>query len=231
MSGKQAIITIDGPSGGGKSTISRMVAARLGYTYLDTGAMYRAVGLKVKQKGIDIENADDRDRLKALMDTLDISLAPAAKGDDDSRVFLDGVEVSSAIRTPEMGMIASRVSAELEVRQKLTELQRKLGEKGGIVAEGRDTGTVVFPKAECKFYLDASAEERARRRRLQLLEKGQTVDFDDLLAQIVKRDKDDANRSHAPLKAADDAVIVDTTRMSIEEVVSYMVERVQTTLA
>ncbi len=222
-----AVITIDGPSGAGKSTISRLLAARLNYTYLDTGAMYRAVGLKVRQAGIDLDDPADRPRLVALLDTLDLRLAPAAGEGRDVRVFLDNIEVSAAIRTAEMGMVASRVSAEPEVRRKLTEMQQQLGRAGGVVAEGRDTGTVVFPQAEYKFYLDAGPEERARRRWEQLKEKGQQVDKEELLAQIRKLDHDDRSRALAPLTPAADAVIIDSTAMTIDQVVEGLLARIR----
>jgi cytidylate kinase len=227
MSKKLGIVTIDGPSGSGKSTISRLLAARLGYTYLDTGAMYRAVGLKVKEAGLDLDQEAGRAALPDLLAEIDITLAPAASADDDARVFVNNKEVSHLIRTAEMGMVASRVSAEPVVREKLTEMQRQIGSRGGIVAEGRDTGTVVFPKAEYKFYMDASPEERARRRQLQLREKGQEEDYQKLLEQIIKRDHDDSARSLAPLTPAQDAVIVDTSAMSIEAVASHMLEKIQ----
>ena len=214
---KKMVVTIDGPSGAGKSTISRALARRLDLTYLDTGAMYRAVGLKAKRQGIDL---DDTEGLRAMLATLDLRLEPNSH--DDVRVLLDGEDVSHAIRTPDMAMVASKVSANQAVREKLTTLQREIGLRGRIVAEGRDMGTVVFPDAECKFFLDASAEERARRRQDQLREKGQEVDYSDILQQIIKRDHDDSSRALAPLRPADDAVIVDSSRMSIDEVVEFM---------
>ncbi|MBC8318202.1 MAG: (d)CMP kinase [Desulfobulbaceae bacterium] len=219
------IVTIDGPSGSGKSTICRIVASRLNYTYLDTGAMYRAVGYKARQQNIDLE---DGPSLGLLLDSLDLTLLP---GDGDTRVLLDKKDISAAIRTAEMGLVASKVSAQPVVRQKLTQMQQKMGEKGRIVAEGRDTGTVVFPGARYKFYLDASPEERARRRYLQLLEKGEKADQQDILAQILKRDANDSSRSLAPLKAADDAVIIDSSQLSIDDVVHFILEKVSASLA
>ncbi len=219
MAERGKIITIDGPSGSGKSTISRRLAARLHYTYLDTGAMYRAVGLLVNRSGIDL---DDEADIQKILEGMDLQLLP---GDGDTRVILDREDVSSAIRTAEMGMVASRVSALPVVRKKLTELQRTLGLRGAVVAEGRDTGTVVFPEAELKFYLDASPEERARRRSAQLREQGHDVDEKEILAQIKKRDKDDSARSLAPLKAAENAVIIDSSVMTIEEVVNFMLDQ------
>ena len=213
----KAIITIDGPSGAGKSTISRGLAAKLHFTYLDTGAMYRAVGLAITRQGIDLA---DTDTLKKCLDTIALTLEP--NGEDDVRVLLGGEDISQAIRTPEMGMVASRVSANPLVREKLTALQRQLGEKGGIVAEGRDMGTVVFPKAACKFFLNATAEERARRRQAQLAEKGQTVEYQEILDQISKRDYDDSRRELAPLKPADDAIIVDSSSMDPTAVIACM---------
>lgn len=213
----KAIITIDGPSGAGKSTISRGLAAKLHFTYLDTGAMYRAVGLALERQGIDLA---DTDSLTKCLDTIKLSLIP--NGDDDVRVLLGDEDVSKAIRTPEMGLVASRVSANPLVREKLTALQRQLGETGGIVAEGRDMGTVVFPKAVCKFFLNASAEERARRRQKQLAEKGQAIAFQEILDQIVKRDYDDSRRELAPLKPAVDAILVDSSSMGPAAVIDSM---------
>jgi len=217
------IITIDGPSGSGKSTISRLVAARLGYTYLDTGAMYRAVGYKARKLGIDLS---DGASLAKMLENIDLILAP---GDGDTRVILDQEDISLAIRTAEMGLVASKVSAQPVVRAKLTEMQRSMGRTGRVVVEGRDTGTVVFPGARHKFFLDAKPEERARRRCLQLREKGQKADEQEILAQIIKRDHDDSARSLAPLKPADDAIIVDTSDLTINDVVSCMLEKVEKT--
>lgn len=218
------IVTIDGPSGGGKSTVSRALAARLGFTYLDTGAMYRAVAYKCRREGVDPQ---DEVRLAALLGTTRIDLLPPAEGGDDVRVLLDGEEVGDLLRTPEMGLLASRVSAQPLVRRHLTRLQQQIGEAGAVVAEGRDTGTVVFPRAAWKFYLDASAEVRARRRAAQLRGKGEQVDEERLLAEIVQRDRDDRERAIAPLTVAADAVRIDSTHLPAEAVVDLMVDRVR----
>ena len=218
---KIAVVTIDGPSGVGKSTISRRVAAELGYTYLDTGAMYRAVAYGCDKAGIDVEHQPS---ISALLDNLDIQLLPPLHEDDDVRVLLTGEDISTAIRTPEMGMLASKVSAIPIVRSKLTAMQQEMGRKGKLVAEGRDTGTVVFPDAAWKFYLDAAPEERARRRIEQMRASGQQVDEQEILAQIIKRDQDDRQRTIAPLTRADDAALVDTSKLTIDQVVARMVE-------
>jgi cytidylate kinase len=225
MAEKKKIITIDGPSGAGKSTISKLLAAKLQYTYLDTGAMYRVVGLQVERSGLDLQKENAKERLTELLGSLEMTLAPGEEG-QETRAFLNGEDVSDAIRTPEMAMIASRVSAEPEVRKKLTEMQREIGSKGAIVAEGRDMGTIVFPDAKYKFFLDAAPEERARRRQKQLLEKGKKVEYEELLTQIQKRDRDDSSRSLAPLQPADDAVVIDSSEMNIDEVVSFMMNAV-----
>jgi cytidylate kinase len=225
MAEQKNIITIDGPSGAGKSTISKLLAARLHYTYLDTGAMYRVVGLQVERAGLDLEAEGAREDLVQLLVGLDMTLAPGEEG-KDTRAFLNGEDVSDAIRTPEMAMVASRVSAQAEVRKKLTEMQRTIGKNGAIVAEGRDMGTIVFPDAMHKFFLDASPEERAQRRQKQLAENGQKVEFQEILAQIQKRDRADSGRSLAPLQPAENAVIIDSSGMSIDEVVSFMLAAV-----
>lgn len=222
---RKDIVTIDGPSGAGKSTISKLLAAELHYTYLDTGAMYRVVGLQVKRSGFDLEAENGRETLVHLLASLEMTLAPGEEG-QETRVFLHGEDVSDAIRTPEMAMVASRVSAEPEVRKKLTEMQRAIGQNGAIVAEGRDMGTIVFPEARYKFFLDATPAERAKRRQQQLMEQGQRVEYGELLTQIQKRDRDDSSRALAPLKPAPDAVVIDSSEMSIDEVVSFMLKTV-----
>ena len=221
------IVTIDGPSGGGKSTVSRALAAKLHFTYLDTGAMYRAVAYQCREQGVDLANSE---QLAALLQTIQIELLPPAAGEDDVRVLVDGKEVGALLRTQEMGLLASQVSALPQVRKTLTRLQQKIGESGQIVAEGRDTGTVVFPQAAWKFFLDASPEIRAHRRAEQLRGKGEAVDEQQLLAQIVKRDKDDRERTIAPLKAAPDALTIDSTGLPVEEVVRLMHEKILASL-
>ena len=219
MSDFVRVVTIDGPSGGGKSTVSRGLAAKLGFTYLDTGAMYRAVGFACKEKDIDLNNSE---ALSSLLKGLSLDLRPALNQERDVQVFLDGRDISEYIRTPEMGMQASRVSALPEVRRYLTRLQQRIGAGGGVVAEGRDTGTVVFPNALWKFYLDASPEIRAGRRVAQLRDRGEDVDEQDLLRQIIQRDRDDSQRAIAPLKQAEDAVFIDSSSLSAQEVIAAM---------
>ncbi|MFO7760932.1 MAG: (d)CMP kinase [Thermodesulfobacteriota bacterium] len=218
---KQEIITIDGPSGSGKSTISRSVAAELGFTFLDTGAMYRAAGYHAIQKRIDL--ADEKG-LEYLLDNIELELYP---GKDDTRIFLNHQEISEAIRTAEIGLAASRVSALPAVRKKLTKIQREMGRLGMVVAEGRDTGTVVFPEASYKFYLDASPEERARRRTLQLRQQGYEADEQEILKQLKERDDADSSRSQAPLRKAADAVIIDSSKLTIEEVINLIIGKVK----
>ncbi len=215
------IITIDGPSGVGKSTISRKVAARYGFTYLDTGAMYRAVAWYLVKYGIDIDNIAD---VVSVLDDIAITLLPAQNEGDDVGVLLNGENISAQIRTPEISMIASTVSALPAVRQKLTAMQRQIGAQGCVVAEGRDTGTVVFPQASNKFYLDARPEARAGRRALQLRERGEAVDEKKLLEMTIARDKQDSEREIAPLKKADDAVLIDTTDLTADQVFKAITE-------
>ncbi len=216
---KEKIVCIDGPSGVGKSTISRRVAASLSFTYLDTGAMYRAVALKLKNAGVDLE---DNDSVRKCLDSISLQLLPASKGSDDVGVILDGCDVSAEIRSPEMAMVASAASALPAVREKLTRMQQEIGKKGKIVAEGRDTGTVVFPGAAWKFYLDADPAVRMQRRADQLRSQGKRVDEEELLAMIIKRDHDDKSRTIAPLCKAVDAHVIDTGLLSIDEVSNAM---------
>ncbi len=223
MAERLRIVTIDGPSGVGKSTISRRVAQEIGFTYLDTGAMYRAVALKCIINGVDIHNEDE---VKRILSDLDIRFLPPRSEQDDVRVVLDGEDVSRRIRTEEIGMAASAVSALGPVRERMTAMQRRIGADGGIVAEGRDMGTVVFPGAAWKFYLDATPEERARRRVGQLRRRGVEVNVEEILARIRKRDRDDSERSLAPLRPAPDAVHIDSTDMSVEEVAARVLEMV-----
>ncbi len=201
------VIAVDGPAGAGKSTVSKIVAARLGCTYIDTGAMYRAVGLKLSRTGAD---------LAEIVDGIEIEL------DDKARVFLDGVDVTAEIRTQEIGRLASDVSKFDFVRKKLTELQRKMAERGSVIMDGRDIGTEVLPNADVKIFLTASLDERARRRFDELKAKGQAVDFDAIKAEIAARDKQDSEREIAPLKQADDAALIDSTNLTIEEVVAQI---------
>ncbi len=200
------IIAVDGPAGAGKSTVSKIVAARLGYTYIDTGAMYRAVALKVLQSGEPLS--------ESLVGNVDISL------DEAARVFLDGREVTKEIRTPEIGLGASDVAKVAYVRKKLTQLQRDMAAHGKVIMDGRDIGTQVLPNADLKIFLTASVEERARRRLDELTAKGLQADFANVVKEISLRDKQDTEREIAPLAQADDAVLLDSTSLTIEQVVA-----------
>ncbi len=216
-SGKGLIIAIDGPSGAGKSTIAKMLADRLGYLYLDTGAMFRTVALKVKESGISTE---DEVALADVCREVDITFERSADG--SCRVFSNGEDVSNAIRTPEISMLTSRISAKKTVRTILLKLQRRMGAAGGVVLEGRDIGTVVFPDADIKFFLSASAIERGKRRFLELAAKGEPTTLERTIAEVVQRDAQDEQREHAPLRKAKDAGEIDTTCLSIQEVLSKM---------
>lgn len=218
---KKIIVAIDGPSGAGKSTVAKSLARRLGYMYIDTGAMYRAVALRAKRDNVDI---NDSTALNSLCDSVKLEFVPDNGG---LRTILNGEDVSEAIRTPEMSMAASDISARKEVRQALLVLQRRMGENGGVVLEGRDVGTVIFPNAEAKFFLDASLEERGKRRYKELAAKGMNVTLDQTIEEVRKRDLNDSSRDIAPLKKADDAVLVDSTGLSVEEVVERMIEVVE----
>lgn len=220
MEKKDFIITIDGPVGSGKSTVGRLLAERFGLLYLDTGAMYRAVALAAHQRGIP---PDDAEALGKLCEEIEISFLHEPNG---QRTILCGADVTDQIRAPEISMLASRVSAVGSVRAALVAMQRHIGRNGGIVVDGRDAGTVIFPNARFKFYLTASLEERAQRRYKELIAKNMDVDYNKLLFEIEKRDRDDSTRALAPLKPAPGAVIVDTTGMTIEAVLQRISEEI-----
>lgn len=222
---RKLIVTIDGPSGAGKSTVSQRLAERLDYQYIDTGALYRVVALKVKKENIDPENEED---LSSICNGLDVSFE---QENGKLGIFLEGKDVSEEIRTPEMSLLASGVSAKNVVRNALLKIQRKLGDGGGIVIEGRDMGTVVFPEAEVKFFLNASLNVRGERRFEQYRDKGKVFDRNKIIREIEKRDLDDTKRALSPLKPADDAIKVDSTKMNIEEVVEAMLTIVQQRLS
>ncbi|HTD26600.1 MAG TPA: (d)CMP kinase [Candidatus Elarobacter sp.] len=211
------MIAVDGPAGAGKSSASRALARRLGFGYVDTGAMYRAVGVLAAERGID---ADDAAALGRLVAGLDFELAR-----DGERLLIGGRDLSAAIRRPEAGELASRVSTQPVVRQRLVALQRALGAAGGVVMEGRDIGTVVFPDARVKLYLTADPVTRAARRAAELRAAAATVDEAALARELAERDRRDAGRAHSPLRPAADAVVLDTTALTLEDVVEAM-ERV-----
>jgi len=214
------IIAIDGPSGAGKSTITRLLADRLGYIHIDTGAMFRAVALAAKRAGVAI---DDEEALAGLCRCLTISFTR----NNGCRVLLNGEDVSAAIRTPEISLLTSRVSARKSVRDILLERQREMGKFGGVVLEGRDIGTVVFPGADVKFFLTASVEERGRRRFQELQAKGEDVSLEGTVAEVVQRDEQDERREHAPLRKAADAIDIDSSGLTVDEVLARMEEIVR----
>ncbi|AMA73596.1 cytidylate kinase [Aneurinibacillus thermoaerophilus] len=211
-------IAIDGPAGAGKSTVAQLVAKRLCVLYVDTGAMYRAVTLTALKQGCSVE---DEHGLRELLDKMNLTLE-TKKG--IQRVYVDGEDVTEAIRSPEVTRCVSTVAAHPLVREKLVEMQRKMASTQDVVMDGRDIGTAVLPDAELKIFLTASIEERARRRFQELEQKGITVDYSQLLHDIAERDRKDSERRTAPLKKAKDAVLVDTTGLTIEQVVDRIVE-------
>ena len=217
-------VAIDGPAGAGKSSIAKAVAKDTGYIYVDTGALYRAVAHYTLEKGV---SPDDSASVVALLDGLEIKLA---YNEGQQRVISQGNDVSDKIRTPEVSMAASKVSAIPEVRAFLFDLQKKIAAENNIIMDGRDIGTVVLPDAQLKIFLTASAEERARRRFAELKDT-EGVTFENILADIIKRDENDMNRAVSPLKQAEDAVLVDTTEMTIEEVIALLEKMIRETEA
>lgn len=215
------VIAIDGPSGAGKSTVARLLAGRLGYIYIDTGAMYRSIGWKARRDNVDPANE------AALSELCSRTEVTIKQDNSDLRFFVDTIDVTGLIRTPEMGMMASAVSKSPAVRARLLTLQRELGRHGGVVMDGRDIGTVVFPDADVKFYLDASAEERGKRRYRELKAKGMNVDVETITREIEVRDRQDSQRDLAPLKRADDAILIDSSRLSIDEVLDLMLNEIR----
>ncbi len=220
-----SIIAIDGTVASGKSTIGGLLADCLGYTYFDTGAMYRAVTWVALQQGMDTA---DEEAITALAESIVINITrPAVDDGRQYTVYADGEDVTWQIRRPEVDANVSPVSAYPGVRQALTEQQRRMGQRGRIVMVGRDIGTVVFPDADLKIYLDATVQERARRRYQEILDRGEEADYEEVLASMRRRDKIDSGREAAPLRPADDAIIIDTTELSIAEVLAKVEELVQ----
>ncbi|KJY85230.1 cytidylate kinase [Vibrio galatheae] len=224
MSSHTPVVTVDGPSGAGKGTLCMLLANKLGFNLLDSGAIYRVLALAAIHHGVDLESED---ALVPLATHLDVQFV--AEG-DLVKVILEGEDVSRELRKEETGMAASKVAALPRVREALLRRQRAFSEGKGLIADGRDMGTVVFPQAEVKIFLDASAEERAHRRLKQLQGKGLDVKFDDLLSEIQERDDRDRNRPVAPLRPAEDALLLDSTTMSIDEVVEKALQYIESKL-
>ena len=219
MTGDVPVLTIDGPSGSGKGTVARQVADRLGWELLDSGALYRLVAYAAQLRSIPL---DDEDAAAAIAQALDVRFGADSRGNE--QIWLEGEEVSAAIRTEQAGDGASRVAAIPAVRNALVARQKAFAQPPGLVADGRDMGTVIFPDAPLKIYLTASADERAQRRYKQLKDKGLSANLAALSQEIAERDRRDASRPVAPLRPADDAQIIDSTSMSIDAVVARVLE-------
>lgn len=217
---KNYIIAIDGPAGAGKSTISKLISNRLGINYIDTGAMYRAITLKCIDFGIDVK---DEDAVKEICKKSEVDFI-------DNKIILDGKEVENLIRSVDVNSKVSDIAKIQMVREVLVDKQRKIGKKSSSILDGRDIATNVFPDAEFKFYIDASSFERGKRRFEEIKEKNPKITLDEVISDIQRRDEIDSNRSISPLRKAEDAVYIDTTMMSINEVVDYIVNYVEKTL-
>lgn len=215
------VVTIDGPAGAGKSTTARAVAAKLGFLYVDTGALYRAIALKVQRGGV---SPDDPAAVERCARETQVALSGSP---GEAHVWLDGADVGDAIRTPEVSELASRLAAQSPVRRRLVEIQRVLTERGPLVAEGRDLGTVVYPDAAVKIYLDADLDARARRRARELEQRGIGVPIDDVRAELARRDERDRGRADSPLVVPDGAQVVNTSRMTIEEQIEEVLRAVR----
>lgn len=209
---KPKIITIDGPAGAGKSTLAKEIAKRFGYFYLDSGALYRAIGYACKQEGVDLENQEE---VLNCAKKLNLKL-------QDGRVLLNGIDISSEIRTPEAGLLASKVAKYPKVRELIIKLLRKGAQGKKVVIDGRDAGTYIFPEAQLKIFLTASPEERARRRYKELINRGFKVSYDQILKEINERDELDKRRKTAPLKVPEGALVIDTTNKIIEDVIKEL---------
>ena len=214
------IITIDGPSGSGKGTVSRLIASKLAFNYLDSGALYRALSVSSARHGVNLRN------IKGLVDLVEHMDVRFEMDDDNFKVFLDEINVSDEMRTEDAGVRASKIAFYPEIRESLLKRQRKFAFGVGLVADGRDMGTVVFPEADLKIYLTASIEERAQRRYKELIDKGEDVSLRALAKQVRDRDARDMNREVSPLIAADDAVTIDTSKMSVSRVLNSICELV-----
>lgn len=215
-------IAIDGPAGAGKSSISRKAAAALGYIYIDTGALYRTVGLVATTRGVNLDDAEEIATIVELKPCIELKFI-----DGEQRMFLDGKDVSFEIRTPEASIAASKVSAVPAIRSYLFDLQKNMAQNNNCIMDGRDIGTVVLPNAQVKIYLTASAEARAKRRALELEQKGIPCDINDVLADINKRDYADMHREIAPLKKADDAILLDTSEIGLEESIELVISTIK----
>jgi cytidylate kinase len=219
---KELVVTVDGPAGAGKSTVSKLLAQRLGYIYVDTGAMYRAVAVLLKQKR-ESESVDQR-TLEEICQGLDLQFV---ERNGKLHLLANGQDVTEEIRKPGISSLASAVSAQAIVREKLSKIQRDMGKAGGVVLEGRDMGTVVFPDADIKFFLDADPHIRSERRFLELETKGEKTTAGEVYQKMVARDRNDSSRQLAPLKQAENAIIVDSTNLHIEDVIQLMFDHIQ----